>query len=127
MAQNLDIWDWRLSDEEMARIATLDEDESLFNYGTAAGARARRAFKATTRQPSQPFATLRPFNPSTREDSREHDVPHPITRKTRDGHRHGPHKLHCWSETLAYPWRRRTGNFWLLRGSRVIYARPERV
>lgn len=42
-------------------------------------------------------------------------------------HRRGPHKLHFWSETLAYPWRRRTGNFWLLRGSRVIYARPERV
>lgn len=62
MAQNLEIWDWRLSDEEMARIAALDEDESLFNYGTAAGARARRAFKATTRQPSQPFAALR--NPS---------------------------------------------------------------
>ncbi len=45
MAQNLDIWDWRLSNGEMARIAALDEDESPFNYGTAAGARARHAFK----------------------------------------------------------------------------------
>ena len=45
MAQNLGIWDFELTDAEMSRIAGLDEGVSLFDYGTAAGARARHEFK----------------------------------------------------------------------------------
>ena len=36
---------FELTDGEMSRIAGLDEGASLFDYGTAAGARARHGFK----------------------------------------------------------------------------------